>query len=91
MTKERFEYLDYKDTVKDNFTGKEYHTWYDDDLLGLLNGQDRKIRELRKLKNRLVMNCVSVWWVKAVVYRRMEATDDEKVRGELEELLKELI
>ena len=37
MTEKRFTYVDYKDTVKDNVTGKEYHTWYEDNLLGLLN------------------------------------------------------
>ena len=47
MTEKRFTYLDYKDTVRDNETGKEYHTWYEDNLLDLLNGLVEENEQLR--------------------------------------------
>jgi hypothetical protein len=57
MTEKRFAYLDYKDTVKDNQTGKEYHTWFEDDLLGLLNSLSDENEQLKKeISNRDEVN-----------------------------------
>ena len=48
MKNKRFEYLDYKDVVKDNQTNKEYHTWYEDNLLDLLNSLSEENEELKQ-------------------------------------------
>lgn len=37
LNMERFEYIDCTDTIYDKLTGEHYHTWYEDDLLELLN------------------------------------------------------
>lgn len=52
MTK-RFTYLDYNDTVRDNETGKEYHTWYEDNLLDLLNELADEKEQLKQENKRL--------------------------------------
>ena len=54
MTEKRFIYLDYKDAVKDNQTGKEYHTWYEDNLLDLLNELNDENAQLKSTIAQLI-------------------------------------
>ena len=51
MTEKRFTYIDCTDTVKDNETGNEYHTWYEDNLCELLNFLNEENEELKSEVN----------------------------------------
>lgn len=52
MIMSRFYYNDSNDTVKDTVTGKEYHTWYEENLLDLMNNLDKKCNLLEVIKDK---------------------------------------
>lgn len=64
MRNKRFEYLDYKDVVKDKQTDKEYHTWYEDNLLDLLNSLSEENEELKQyiLYLKSVLEDNEIWY-----------------------------
>ena len=80
----QFNYSDIGQYIDEEHTDRPLRN---DILVDILNRQDATICRL----NNLLESYVPMWVIEKVVNRRWEATDDEKVRGELEELLKELI
>lgn len=79
----KFNYSEIEEYIDENHTDKPLRN---DEIVDLLNEQDTKICAL----NKILSESLPMWVFEKVINRRIEATDNEDIKKELEELLNEL-
>ena len=79
----KFNYSEIGEYIGENYTDKPLRN---DEIVDLLNEQDAEICAL----NKLLSKSLPMWVFEKVINRRIEATDNDDVKKELEELLNEL-
>lgn len=79
----KFNYSEIGEYIDENHTDRPLRN---DKLVDLLNEQDTKICAL----NKRLSESLPMWVFEKVINRRIESTENEEIKKELKELLKEL-